>query len=164
MSEFAPLEQALDAMLARLGPVQRRALAAKVASDLRKARAANIKANEQPDGSAMVPRKPKLSGSMRGKKLRDRAESSGGGLRNRRMFLRAAGPGYLRKEAGPDGAQVGFVGAMARIMRVHQEGLRDTVTRKPNSPEVQYPVRQVLGFNEADRAALLERVAEHLSR
>lgn len=156
MSEFAPLEQALDGLLARMSPSGRKALANRIAIDLRRARAANIAANEEPDGSAMVPRKDPAPARLRKRagQLREKARE--------RMFRKAGSARFLQRRAGADGLEVGFAGAMARIMRVHQEGLRDTVTRRAGAPEVQYPERQVLGFTDADRAALLERVAEHL--
>lgn len=76
------------------------------------------------------------------------------------MFQRASEPRYLRRESTAGEARVGFVGAMARIMSVHQYGLRDTVTRDPNSPQVAYPARVVLGMTADDRLRILDQVSE----
>lgn len=161
MNDFGALDAAIDAMIARMSPAGRKALAARLATDLRAANARRIAANEEPDGAAMTPRK--AARRLRDRQpLRARAPSGKRQLAARRMFVKAGTSAYLRRQSGPDGAEVGFAGAMARIMRVHQLGERDTVTRDPGSPEVQYPVRQVLGFSGVDRAAVLNRVAEHL--
>ena len=78
------------------------------------------------------------------------------------MFLRARARQHLRVQATASESRVGFVGAMARIMTVHQEGLEDTVTRDPSSPVAQYPMRRVLGFGPEDRLKVLELVDAHL--
>jgi phage virion morphogenesis protein len=160
--DFTPLDHAIEDMTRRMTPAARKALATRVAVDLQKANAGRMHENVEPDGSAMEPRKLKKSGKARTRRLRDRVTSIRRTVRQQKMFLRAAAPRYLRKETSAGEAQVGFVGAMARIMRVHQYGLRDTVTRDPSSPAADYPARQVIGFADADRAQVLERVAEHL--
>ena len=94
-----------------------------------------------------------------------RAPDQYGDRRDRVGAQRSAwmeGRADLRKETPTGEAAVGFTGAMARIMTMHQEGLRDTVTRDPNS-SVQYPARQVLGFPESDRNALLDIILEQLT-
>jgi phage gpG-like protein len=69
----------------------------------------------------------------------------------------------LRKESSQGQAQVGFVGAMARIMRVHQYGESDTVTRDPSSPRITYPARVVLGINPDDRIRILEQITARIA-
>jgi hypothetical protein len=79
------------------------------------------------------------------------------------MVLRARSRQYLRPTATASEARVGYLGAMARIMNVHQEGLEDTVTRDPSSPMARYPARRVLGFGPEDRLMILEVIDRHLS-
>ncbi|MFV0625205.1 phage virion morphogenesis protein [Sphingomonas sp. ac-8] len=160
--DFTPLDHAIADLTERMSPAARKALATRVAVDLQKANAARMHENVEPDGGAMEPRKLKKSGKIRTRRLRDRVTGLRRTVRQQKMFLRAAAPRYLRKETTAGEAQVGFVGAMARIMRVHQYGLRDTVTRDPSSPPTDYPARQVIGFADADRAQLLERISEQL--
>ena len=140
---FAPLEGIIADLETRLSPNSRRALARDIATDLRSINAARIRANKTPEGAAMEPRKDK-----RGRKGKAAA-----------MFRRAAGARYLRKKSTAGEAEVGYVGAMARIMRVHHYGLRDTVTRAKGSPEVTYPERPVIGMTAEDRLRLLDKVA-----
>jgi phage virion morphogenesis protein len=152
--DLSPLDAELAGLAARLDPGARKALAARLAKDLQAANRQRIRDNVQADGAEMVPRKRPTG------KLRDKP----GAVRRKaqRMFQGAAAPRYLRREASDGEARVGFVGAMARIMRVHQLGLRDTVTRDPRSPEVTYPARRVIDFSAGDRARILATVIEHV--
>lgn len=164
MTDFAPLDAAIEDLTRRMAPAARKALSARIATDLRNSNAKRERANVEPDGAEMEPRKAKRSGRARGKRLRDQVTKLRRTVKGGKMFLRASAPRYLRKESTAGEAQVGFVGAMARIMRVHQLGLRDTVTRDPSSPEVTYPARIVLGIAGDDRAHILETVADHLEK
>ena len=152
--DLAALESYLVDCIARLEPGQRAKLGRKIGSELQKANAARIAAQEDPDGAPFTPRK-------RPRRLRSRA---GGRSRRKQgpMFLRARNRQNLRVKANASESRVGFVGAMARIMGVHQDGLEDTVTRDPSSPSVRYPVRRVLGFGPEDRLTVLELVDAHL--
>jgi phage virion morphogenesis protein len=160
--QFSPLVDALDDLAARIDAPARKTLGRAIATDLRTANARRIRANAQPDGEAMTPRK-KQGGHLRSGRLRDPASRAKRSVRTQRMFARAGQPRYLRKESTTGDAQVGFVGAMARIMRVHQYGLRDTVTRDPASPAVTYPERVVLGLDHDDRARILDRLTEQVA-
>lgn len=153
------LDTALADFASRLEPAARRKLAARIAIDLRKANAERIAANVDPDGQPFVPRK-----KARPTRLRDRAGAVKRKAKALKMFRSAGKARFLRREASSGEARVGFVGAMARIMRVHQLGQRDTVTRDPNSPEVKYPARVPLGFSAFDRLHVLDQVADHISQ
>lgn len=155
-ADFAPLTDALDDLTARLQPGERRKLAGKVGTSLRATNAKRIKANVTPDGAPMAPRKAKPARKLRPGSLRQAKAA--------RMFQSAGKPQFLRRQIAEDGVEVGFVGAMARIMRVHQFGLRDTVTRDPNSPAVTYEARPVIGLTPEDRIAMLDQVTAHLDR
>ncbi len=162
LEDFAPLNTAIDDLTARLQPGERRKLAGKLGTRLRTANAKRIKANVTPDGAAMAPRRsqpaPK-AGKPRSTSLRPtslRAEKAA------LMFRSAGKPQFLRRQASPDGIEVGFVGAMARIMRVHHFGLRDTITRNPESRAVTYDARPVIGLPPDDRLDILTSVTDHL--
>lgn len=155
IAEFAPLTDAIDDLAGALQPGERRKLAGQVGTRLRAANAKRIKANITPDGDAMAPRKQKPQ--SRGARPTVREAKAA------RMFQAAGTPRYLRKQNSADQIEVGFVGAMARIMRVHHFGLRDTVTRDPASPAVTYEARPVIGLAPDDRLAILGQVTDHLS-
>lgn len=157
--DFSPLIDSLEDLAQRIAPAERKKLADKVATDLRGSNAARERANVEPDGEAMTPRKRRKSGGLRSKRMRETARAPKKSVRQDRMFRGACQPKYLRKESSTGQAQVGFVGAMARIMRVHQYGLRDTVTRDPSSPAVAYPARVVLGITLEDRERILDTVS-----
>lgn len=161
-ADFAPLGYELDELAGRLEPGARKKLGRAIATDVRGANAKRIQANVTPEGDAMVPRKAKPSGKLRPRRLRDQITRLKRSVRTEKMFQRATASNYLRKQSSEGEAQVGFVGAMARIMRVHHYGLRDTVTRDPASPETTYPARAVIGLTPADRLRVLEKVTEHL--
>ena len=161
-ADFAPLEAALARWAAALAPYERKKLAGAIAADLRGSNAKRIRSNRTPEGEAMEPRKPKASGGLRPKRLRDQLTRSRQSFKQGRMFLRASAPAYLRKQSSAGEAQVGFVGAMGRIMSVHHHGLRDTVTRDPASPQVDYLERPVLGFSGEDRERILAKVIAQL--
>ncbi|WP_329956115.1 phage virion morphogenesis protein [Collimonas silvisoli] len=55
---------------------------------------------------------------------------------------------------------IGFFGRVARIARVHQEGLKDRVSKK--GPEYQYPARPLLGFSATDQALIRDSLLRHL--
>lgn len=147
------LEAYLRSCIERLSPAQRVQLGRRIGTELQKANAQRIGQNVDPEGTAFTPRKQHRE--LRGRRRRN--------LRSRRktgpMFLRARARKYLRVEATAGESRVGYVGAMARIMTVHQEGLEDTVTRDPRSPTVKYDVRRVLGFGPEDRLTVL-RICE----
>lgn len=147
-----PLQQLEDwaaPLLAQLQPAQQRALVRQVARELRASQAQRIGRQQNPDGTAFEARKPQA-------KNRPQATTKA-----RAMFGKLRQAKHLRVLADPSGAAVGFTGRAARIALVHQQGLRDRV--RPGGTEVQYPVRQLLGFTPADidrvRTTLLAALA-----
>lgn len=161
--DFTPLVEALDDLTRRIAPAERKKLAGTIATDLRATNAKRMRANVEPDGETMTPRKRKKSGRLRTKRMRDAPRTAKKSVRQNRMFRGAAQPKYLRKESSAGAAQVGFVGAMARIMAVHQYGQTDTVTRDPASPSVAYPARVVLGMTADDRLRILDAVTGQIA-
>ena len=119
----------------------------RVAQDLRRSQAKRIASQRQPDGSAFIPRTSK---NLRGK----------AGRIKRQMFSKLRTAQHLKIQADESGLSVGFLGRVARIARVHQEGLTDRVSK--NGPEYKYPVRTLLGFTEADRELIKDSLLRHL--
>jgi len=148
MSTNLDLAPHLQGLLAALGPAERRRLAREVAADLRRSNQRRIAAQQNPDGTPYAPRKPRL-----------RAKA---GRIKRGMFARLRTGRFLRAESSADGALVTITGRAARIARTHHYGLLDRVGR--NGPDYRYPQRRVLGYSDADRDAIAERIIDHLAR
>jgi len=148
MSTNLDLAPHLQGLLAALGPAERRRLAREIAADLRRSNQRRIAAQQNPDGTPYAPRKPRL-----------RAKA---GRIKRGMFARLRTGRFLRAESSADGALVTITGRAARIARTHHYGLLDRVGR--NGPDYRYPQRRVLGYSDADRDAIAERIIDHLAR
>lgn len=140
-------EDQLAGLLANMDSKARRQLAREVAKQLRQSQQRRIAAQLNPDGSAFEKRKPQV---------RDQK-----GRIRRTMFSKLRTAKYLKTEAKPDAAVVGFVSQVGRIAPVHQYGLRDRAQK--GGPEVQYPVRQLLGFSDADIEAVSDLTIKHLA-
>lgn len=152
MTELAPLEDELERLLLGVAGDARARLARTIATDLRRAQAKRIRANLTPEGAPMVPRKPRAG-----------AAPKTGSLKPARMFQRAAGARHLRTKVTPAEIAVGYAGAAARILRVHQLGLRDRVSDEAGAPEVTYPERRLIGLSADDRRRVLTKVFEHIA-
>jgi hypothetical protein len=50
---------------------------------------------------------------------------------------------------------------VARIARVHQEGLTDKVDKK-RGPEYDYPIRPLLGFTPTEKVLIRDALLRHL--
>ena len=144
----APIEARLSALIERLSPSSRTALARLIAAQLRATQSARIAAQKNPDGSAFEPRKPQL----RRQKKNLRAG----------MFNKLRTTTWLKAKANADGAVVAFARDVERIARVHQLGLRDRVNRKTNL-EADYPARQLLGLTPVEEALLHVVITDHLA-
>lgn len=155
--DFHALEERIDGLIHNLEPGQRKKLGMRLATELQTINARRIKANVTPDGAPMVARKLRQQAARRPEPASKLREA------RKRMFLRAATARYLRKHAGVDEATMGYEGLIARIMRVHQLGLRDRVERREDAPEANYPARPLLGITDADRERLHDLIAEGLS-
>jgi len=139
-------------LMAALSPERRRAAMVQISTYLRRSQAQRIGAQLNPDGSPYEPRKP-----------REQLRNKKGAIR-RKMFEKLRTAQYLRKAATTESATVAIGGRTARIARVHQRGLRDKVDwRKPNSPNVQYPKRELLGFTPADEDAVTDILLHHVT-
>lgn len=145
------IEPWLAGYMAKLEPRERGKLARRIGKTLRDINAARIRANIQPDGSAMEPRKAK----------RDKR----GRLRQRKglMFPRTALARNLKVKTGPDEIEVTFRPLVAETAAVHHYGLTAPADpRLRNSIKVRYPARRLLGFAPGDLEAIDAAVIGHL--
>jgi len=146
------LEEWAGALIAKLQPAQRRQLVRKVANDLRRERARLIAQQVAPDGTPYPARKNRKE--LRSKSGRIKRQKAA-------MFSKLRTNTYLQIRADADQASVGFFGKVARIARVHHEGLSDAVA--PRGPNYKYPVRTLLGFSAGDIVELRRSILEHLT-
>lgn len=148
--ELSRLADWVAPLLAGLSVPRRRAAMVQVATYMRRSNAQRIAEQRNPDGSAYEPRKPRL----RAKK---------GSIR-RTMFEKLRQAGRLKKSATAASAVLTIGGTSARIALVHQRGLRDKVDwRRPRSPVVKYPQRELLGFTGADIDAITDILLHHIT-
>ncbi|WP_439837229.1 phage virion morphogenesis protein [Aeromonas enteropelogenes] len=137
------LGQQAAALLAQLSATERRKLAAELARTMRTTQAERIRANKQPDGSPMAPRKPRAQrGAIR-----------------RKMFTKLVKPAWFKASATATEAAVEFTGSANRLATIHHFGLRDKI----NGKEVQYPERQLIGITDADIDRIEDRLLKSLT-
>lgn len=155
MDDLAQLETWCAPLLANLAPTQRRQLARKIGQALRRSQHQRITANKAPDGGSFLPRKRKENATpIRAKKGRVKRKKD-------LMFQRISRTAYFKVEASPSAVSVGFFGRVARIARVHQEGRTDRINREGRT--ARYPVRELLGFTQADTRLVRDLLMQHLS-
>lgn len=131
MDELQQVDAWLTALLANLGPAERKRMLRELAQQLRRTQQQNIRLQRNPDGSGYEPR-------------RVTARTKQGRIK-RQMFTKLRTAKYLKATAGSDSASVQFEGRVQRIARIHHYGLRDRVSRK--GPEIRYTERRLLGVN-----------------
>lgn len=148
VDELQQLETWAAPLLAKLGAAERRVLARRIGTTLRRSQAQRIKGQLNPDGSAYAPRKREQAGQIK--------------RRKERMFQRITQARHLKVEVSDQAVAVGFFGRVARIAMVHQEGQTDRVSR--NGPSVRYERRQLLGFSDAERSTIRDLIVEHLAQ
>lgn len=146
-ADLSALEAWAAPLLRRLEPTERRRLARTVGAALRRSQSQRIGRQEAPDGSRYAARK---------KQLRQKS----GRIKRAKMFVKLRQAGYFKVLATQDDVSVGFVGRVARIARVHQEGRMDAVS--PGGPRTRYEQRVLLGFTAADRGMVKDLLIRHL--
>ncbi|MCA7832526.1 phage virion morphogenesis protein [Escherichia coli] len=132
MDELQQVDAWLTALLANLGPAERKRMLRELTQQLRRTQQQNIRLQRNPDGSGYEPR-------------RVTARTKQGRIK-RQMFTKLRTAKYLKATASADSASVQFEGRVQRIARVHHYGLRDRVSRK--GPEIRYTERRLLGVND----------------
>ena len=136
----------LQPYLERLSVGERAKLSKQIGRDLRKNQGKRISAQKNPDGSTYTPRR---------KRLREQK-----GKIKRKMFTKIKNTSNLKVLSNADSIAIGFVGRVARIARVHQEGLKDRAEK--GAPDVVYPKRELLGFTEQDIKLVEDSCLKHI--
>lgn len=147
MADLELLTEYLGTMLQQLSDAERRKLEMSIGRKIRASQKTRITRQQNPDGSAFVPRK---------KRLRDKKNK----IKNK-MFNVIKNAKYMRMEHTAQGIAIGFTGRIAFIARVHQFGLVDKVDR--DGPSVKYDSRELLGFTEEEIKMIEADVLEHLA-
>ena len=137
----------LQPYLERLSVGERAKLSKQIGRDLRKNQSKRISAQQNPDGSTYTPRR---------KRLREQK-----GKIKRKMFTKLKNTAHLKLLSTADAIAIGFVGRVARIAQVHQEGLKDRVER--GAPSVVYPKRELLGFTDQDLKLIEDSFLKHIN-
>ena len=151
MSDLAPLESLCSGLLEQLTDKSRRSLSKRIAERLQASQAERIKAQEAPDGTHYVPRKPQKNLAAKKGRIRRRAE----------MFLKLSGKRWLKKRSDAVVSEVYFDARVQHMAKVHNEGGRDRVNR--SGLEVDYPERRLLGFSDGDIDMVKDISINHLA-
>lgn len=148
MNEFKPFDDKLAGLIGALSPAGRRKLAAEIAKELRSSQQQRIKQQKAPDGTPYQARKrqPLRAKSRRIKRV---------------MFQKLRTSRYMKASGSNDAAVVEFSEKVQRNARVHQFGLKDRPN--PNTTNLQYSERPLLGFSLADIKLVEKLTAELLS-
>ncbi|MDV2453474.1 phage virion morphogenesis protein [Xanthomonas hortorum] len=148
MDELTALENWAAPLLARLQPGERRTLARKIGTELRRSQSQRIGKQQAPDGTQYAPRKQQL-------------RQKSGRVKRAKMFAKLRQAKFLKVSASPNAVSVGFVGRVSRLASVHQEGLAEKI--RPDGPRVSYEKRTLLGLAKADYARIREMLINRLA-
>ena len=148
MAELQALNDYLAPLLTKLSDAERRKLEMSIARKVRASQKTRITRQQNPDGSAFVPRK---------KRLRDKKNK----IKNK-MFNLIKTSKYMKIERTSEGVAIGFMNRVANIARVHQYGLRDRVEK--GGPTIKYDSRELLGFTPAELEMIESEVLDHFSK
>ena len=151
MATVDELQAKLTALINNLSPQARRQLARNIGQALRKSQSQRIARNQNPDGTAFEPRKPR-------KDFRKKQ----GRIKRKAMFAKLRTAQHLKVRSNGNEVSVGFNGASAAIAAVHQYGLQGTVDKNKGF-KVQYAQRELLGFAESDVELIENLIIEQLS-
>lgn len=136
-----------DGLLTSMEPAARRQLSGEMARTLRTSQTQRIRANLQPDGNPMTPRKP----------LKQLAKKRG--ATRRKMFQHLVSPHWLKATSTEHQAIVEFVGSANRLATIHQYGLKDRIKGR----EIRYPARELLGITTQEVEQLEELLLIHIA-
>ncbi|NCG53722.1 phage virion morphogenesis protein [Serratia fonticola] len=141
MNDSLEVDAAIAAILLNLSPSSRKKMLGNVSRHLRRSQQKRITKQQNPDGSAYVPRK----------RMRDR----NGNLRGK-MFNRMKMARNMKAFGTQNDAVVTFKGPSMRKEEVHQFGLRDRTSSR--GPEIKYPARELLGFTNTDEKQIFDLI------
>ena len=151
MATVDEIQAKLTALIANLSPQARRSLGRKIGQALRKSQANRIARQQNPDGSAFEPRKPR-------KDFRKKQ----GRIKRKAMFAKLRTAQHLKVRSNGNEVSVGFNGASAAIAAVHQYGLTAQPSKEKDF-KVRYAQRELLGFSESDVELIEGLILEQLS-
>lgn len=151
MATVEEVQAKLNALINNLSPQSRRQLARNIGQALRKNQQARIARQENPDGTAFEPRKPRKEfGKKKGR------------IKRKAMFAKLRTARYFKIQSNANEVTVGFNGSSATIANVHQYGLTGIVDRTKNI-KAQYAQRELLGFSQSDLDVIEDLILEQLS-
>ena len=148
MDELSAIEDWAGALLAKMAPAARRQAAVDIGRELRRSHKERIAAQRNPDGAPFEARKPRF-------------REKEGRIKRRAMFAKLRTARFLKVQADSNGLAIGFSGRAARLARIHQDGETGEVVP---GKSYRYPVRQLLGFTDADREMIRDKLLEHITR
>ena len=138
MATVEEIQAKLTALINNLSPQARRQLAHNIGQARRKKQQARIARQENPDGTAFEPRKPRKEfGKKKGR------------IKRKAMFAKLRAARYFKIQSNADEVSVGFNGSSAMIAKVHQYGLMSSPSKYKDF-KVKYAQRELLGFSEED--------------
>lgn len=151
MASVEEIQAKLTALINNLSPQSRRQLARNIGQALRKNQQARIARQENPDGTAFEPRKPRKEfGKKKGR------------IKRKAMFAKLRTARYFKIQSNANEVSVGFNGSSAMIAKVHQYGLMSSPS-KTKDFKVRYPQRELLGFSQSDLDVIEDLVLAQLS-
>lgn len=151
MATVEEVQAKLTALINNLSPQARRQLARNIGQALRKNQQARIARQENPDGTAFEPRKPRKEfGKKKGR------------IKRKAMFAKLRTARYFKIQSNANEVSVGFNGSSAMIAKVHQYGLMSSPS-KTKDFKVRYAQRELLGFSQSDLEIIEDLVIEQLS-
>lgn len=151
MATVEEVQAKLTALINNLSPQARRQLARNIGQALRKNQQARIARQENPDGTAFEPRKPRKEfGKKKGR------------IKRKAMFAKLRTARYFKIQSNANEVSVGFNGASAMIAKVHQYGLMSSPS-KTKDFKVRYAQRELLGFSQSDLDVIEDLVLAQLS-
>lgn len=151
MSTVEEVQAKLTALINNLSPQARRQLARNIGQALRKNQQARIARQENPDGTAFEPRKPRKEfGKKKGR------------IKRKAMFAKLRTARYFKIQSNANEVSVGFNGSSSMIAKVHQYGLMSSPS-KTKDFKVRYAQRELLGFSQSDLDVIEDLVLAQLS-
>ena len=150
MATIEQVQTRLNALIDNLSPQARQQLARRIGQQLRKSQQARIARQQNPDGSKYEPRKQQ---KLRGKQ---------GRIKRKAMFAKLKTARFLKIRTNANEVNLGFTGSAADIATIHQYGLQAKPNKKVNY-KVQYPKRELLGFNNEDISLIEMMILEQLA-
>lgn len=151
MATVEEVQAKLSALINNLSPQARRQLARNIGQALRKNQQARIARQENPDGTAFEPRKPRKEfGKKKGR------------IKRKAMFAKLRTARYFKIQSNANEVSVGFNGSSAMIAKVHQYGLMSSPS-KTKDFKVRYAQRELLGFSQSDLDVIEDLILAQLS-